>query len=114
MTELEIILDQIRRRDRGKHTRLKMLKAILVLGPKFHTGDEIRKAYKRSFLGENFDFLYLEPLVYSYGLVTIKEKIRKSHFQRLAKISLFRIRQEFYDDLKRMLFDQKGNISGNG
>lgn len=108
MRELDLILDQIKKRDKGKHTRIKMLKILLVLGPDFRSGDEIRKKYRQIFPKENFDFLYLEPLVYSYGLVEMKEKIKKIHFQKLAKTSLFRIKPEFYYILKN-IFHQETN-----
>ena len=89
-------LELIRKRSKGKHTRLKVLFALLRLGPGYHTGKDIRASFRRLFPGDHFDFMYLEPLCYSYKITRMKPELRKSKFLREAKNALFKIQEEYH------------------
>lgn len=94
-------LQQIKKRDRGKHTRFKVLKAIVALGQGFHKGSEIREKFSELFPGDRFSFIYFEDLLRSYGLITTDQDIRTGDFQKKAKNIRFAIEPECFNEVRQ-------------
>jgi len=97
------MLNEICRRDKGKHTRLKVLITMIALGPEFHAGEEIKQKFSQMFPEDHFDFLYLRSLVYSYKLVISNAPVGKSAFSRNVTATSFTIRPEIFENLRDQL-----------
>lgn len=93
------VLESIRKRSKGKNTRFKVLFALTTLGPGYHSGGDIRMAFSKAFPRNHFDFMYLEPLCYSYKIVQMKPKLRKSVFLREARNTLFEVQEGCFESI---------------
>lgn len=94
------VLHQIKKRDRGKHTRFKVLKAMVALGEGFHKASEIREKFSELFPDDRFSFLYFEDLLWSYRLISTDQVIGIGDFQKKAKNIRFAIEPECFNEVK--------------
>lgn len=92
-------LELIQKRSKGKYTRFKVVLALLILGPGYHSGEDVRVSFLKVFPKNHFDFLYLESLCYSYKIVLMKPQSKRSLFFREARNTSFKIREGYYESI---------------
>lgn len=103
--QVQAIMEKIKRRSHGKNTRIRVLKTIIKLGPDFHKGRHIKKAYEEMF-ESRFDYLYMGSLVFIYKLLEADQEI--SHWNPLrlrtyAEDVGFRIKREYFEIIKSII-----------